>query len=60
MSQLMNDDRIKGYVQEILEDEKRLPTATHTDAPALPPAGIIQILNSRAASACGFSSRKIV
>ena len=28
MSQLMNDDRIKGYVEEILSDEKRLPAST--------------------------------
>ncbi len=26
MSQLMNDERIKGYIQEILADEKHLPT----------------------------------
>jgi len=30
MSQLMNDERIKGYVQEILADEKRLPASTET------------------------------
>jgi hypothetical protein len=44
MSQLLNDERIKGYVAEILSDEKRLPgpaTAAGTsDQPlaALPPA----------------------
>lgn len=27
MSQLLNDERIKGYVAEILSDEKRLPSA---------------------------------
>ena len=30
MSQLMNDERIKGYVQEILSDEKRLPASNET------------------------------
>lgn len=34
MSQLMNDERIKGYIQEILSDEKQLPAANET--PALP------------------------
>ena len=28
MSQLLNDDRIKSYVAEILSDEKRLPAPT--------------------------------
>ena len=28
MSQLMNDERIKGYIQEILADEKHLPGPT--------------------------------
>src|SRR3954454_1496052 len=38
MSQLLNDDRIKGYVREIMEDERQLPggNADHK-APALPP-----------------------
>jgi hypothetical protein len=39
MSQLLNDERIKGYVAEILADEKRLPAPGGTDgnqAPALP------------------------
>ena len=27
MSQLLNDERIKGYVAEVLADEKRLPAA---------------------------------
>jgi hypothetical protein len=38
MSQLLNDERIKGYVAEILADEKRLPQAddNHRDRPALP------------------------
>ena len=31
MSQLMNDERIKGYIQEIMADEKLLPTAAHAD-----------------------------
>jgi cell division protein FtsB len=38
MSQLLNDERIKGYVAEILADEKRLPAAHAESAPALPPA----------------------
>ena len=38
MSQLLNDERIKGYVAEIMADEKRLPSRedNHTDRPALP------------------------
>lgn len=32
MSQLMNDERIKGYVQEILSDEKRLPASSEAHA----------------------------
>jgi len=28
MSQLLNDERIKGYVAEVLDDEKRLPDLT--------------------------------
>lgn len=38
MSQLLNDDRIKDYVAEILSDEKRLPPPNHAPAntPALP------------------------
>ncbi len=38
MSQLLNDDRIKGYVAEILDDEKRLPSAepSHPAAAQLP------------------------
>jgi len=36
MSQLLNDNRIKEYVAEILNDEKMLPRPeTHT-TPALP------------------------
>ena len=38
MSQLMNDDRIKGYIQEILADEKHLPPPNNAEVPALPPA----------------------
>ena len=40
MSQLLNDERIKDYVREILSDEKRLPGKSddHADRPALPPA----------------------
>jgi hypothetical protein len=34
MSQLMNDERIKGYIQEIMADEKQLPAVT--ESPALP------------------------
>jgi hypothetical protein len=29
MSQLLNDERIKGYVAEIIGDEKRLPSPTN-------------------------------
>jgi hypothetical protein len=39
MSQLLNDERIKGYVAEILADEKHLPGPTNSDQaqqPALP------------------------
>ena len=38
MSQLLNDERIKSYVAEILADEKRLPAKAddHADRPALP------------------------
>jgi cell division protein FtsB len=32
MSQLMNDDRIKGYIQEMLADEKHLPAPGTTEA----------------------------
>ena len=35
MSQLLNDERIKGYVAEVLSDEKALPRAE--TAPQLPP-----------------------
>ncbi len=36
MSQLMNDDRIKGYIQEIMADEKHLPApGGETTVPAL-------------------------
>jgi cell division protein FtsB len=44
MSQLLNDQRIKDYVAEILADEKRLPAGAgaaaddHHPHPALPPA----------------------
>jgi len=31
MSQLLNDERIKGYVAEILADEKRLPAAAGSE-----------------------------
>lgn len=36
MSQLLNDERIKGYVAEILADEKRLPGPDGQPQPALP------------------------
>jgi predicted RNase H-like nuclease (RuvC/YqgF family) len=37
MSQLMNDERIKGYIQEIMADEKNLPAVSQNqNAPALP------------------------
>jgi len=41
MSQLLNDNRIKEYVREILEDEHRLPLTHASEQPKLPepPAG---------------------
>jgi cell division protein FtsB len=36
MSQLMNDQRIKSYVAEILADQKRLPAVGGNDAKSLP------------------------
>jgi cell division protein FtsB len=36
MSQLMNDDRIKGYIQEIIADEKHLPAPGTAEAGAGP------------------------
>jgi cell division protein FtsB len=38
MSQLLNDNRIKEYVAEILNDEKMLPRPAETHAPAALPA----------------------
>lgn len=38
MSQLLNDDRIKDYVREILEDERRLPHVDGEQRAKLPPA----------------------
>jgi len=38
MSQLLNDNRIKEYVAEILNDEKHLPSPSTAHAPALPAA----------------------
>jgi len=38
MSQLLNDNRIKEYVAEILADEKMLPSPPTNNAPALPAA----------------------
>ncbi len=38
ISQLMNDERIKSYVAEILADEKRLPPADHPVQQSLPEA----------------------
>lgn len=35
ISQLLNDDRIKGYVAEIMADDKRLPSADPAHAAAL-------------------------
>ena len=32
MSQLLNDDRIKGYVAEIIGDDKRLPSPTNSNS----------------------------
>jgi hypothetical protein len=41
MSQLLNDERIKGYVAEILNDERRLPgTKGAVEAKALPPSPV--------------------
>src|SRR5687768_15784419 len=39
MSQLLNDNRIKEYVREILEDEGRLPAPHAEEQPKLPAAG---------------------
>ena len=38
MSQLLNDNRIKEYVAEILNDEKMLPRPSDVSRAALPPA----------------------
>ena len=39
MSQLLNDERIKGYVAEVLADDKRLPAPPDaTPSPASDPA----------------------
>jgi cell division protein FtsB len=38
MSQLLNDERIKGYVAEILADEKRLPAPGGSDGNQAPAA----------------------
>lgn len=42
MSQLLNDERIKGYVAEILADEKRLPITVSAGDGASPPAALPQ------------------
>lgn len=34
MSQLLNDDRIKGYVREVMEEGKHLPAPIPADAPS--------------------------
>ncbi|HEX4125470.1 MAG TPA: hypothetical protein VHY37_12135 [Tepidisphaeraceae bacterium] len=39
MSQLINDERIKGYVAEILADEKLLPAPSAAPQPATPSQG---------------------
>jgi len=39
MSQLLNDERIKSYVAEIIADDKRLPDAQNTSINALPSQG---------------------
>jgi hypothetical protein len=39
MSQLLNDDRIKSYVAEVMADEKRLPSPNGGNAKALPENG---------------------
>ena len=36
MSQLMNDSRIKGYVQEMLDDDRQLPAAHNAEQRKLP------------------------
>jgi len=41
MSQLMNDDRIKSYVAEILADDKRLPGPASQQAASVPAQGEI-------------------
>ncbi len=39
MSQLLNDDRIKNYVAEVMADEKRLPSPTPSNQKSLPENG---------------------
>ena len=34
MSQLLNDERIKSYVAEIIADDRRLPGPEHSNGPA--------------------------
>jgi hypothetical protein len=36
MSQLLNDDRIKNYVAEVMADEKRLPSPANSNQKSLP------------------------
>ena len=46
ISQLMNDERIKGYVAEILADDKRLPPPDGASHPVLPDASQTASANS--------------
>jgi hypothetical protein len=39
MSQLLNDERIKNYVAEVMADEKRLPSPNGGATKALPENG---------------------
>ena len=42
MSQLLNDNRIKDYVREILEDDGRLPQPSNREQAKLPPAAVVE------------------
>jgi hypothetical protein len=49
MSQLLNDEKIKNYVHEIIDDDKRLPGPVQSvEAKAVPPAALPQPGDGRA------------